>query len=155
MQGHSIDFFNASGGFVGSSTFPGNVGNGASQAKILIATEAAADFFNVMPDLLMDADVLAAGGKACFADTTDCVAWGGYSGSASGVGTPFNAGGGLQSGRAMVRRLNISGSSTTLDSGDDTNNSASHRGPGYHPGVFSYLHVSIFKFLPLSIPHHS
>ncbi len=124
VGGHAITVFNAAGTQTGSFTFPGNLPNGANQAKILIATTQAESFFNVTADLVMSASVLSAGGKVCWAGTLDCVAWGSYHGSAAGVGTPFNAASGLTSGRAAARRLNISGSSTVLDAGDDTDNSA-------------------------------
>ena len=124
VGGHTVRFFNASGALVGTVTFPGNLPNGANQAKILIATPQAAAFFGITPDLSMTAAVLAAGGKVCFSDTIDCVAWGGYTGSSAGVGTPFNMAGGIVPGRAAVRRLNIAGSATALDGADDTNNCA-------------------------------
>jgi cysteine-rich repeat protein len=69
------------------------------------------------------------GGKVCFFDPgglgdIDCAAWGSYSGSPIGVGTPFNAPVGLVRGRAMQRRLDICGSPALLDSCDDTEDSA-------------------------------
>ena len=124
VGGHTVKFFNGSGTLVATFTFSDYVPNGANQAKILIATPQAAAFFGVTPDLSMTAAMLAAGGKVCFSDTIDCVAWGGYSGSSAGVGTPFNVAGGIAPGRAAVRRLNITGSATVLDGADDTNNCA-------------------------------
>jgi cysteine-rich repeat protein len=124
VEGHNIRVYNAAGGMVATYTFPGNVGNGANQARILIGTQQAAAFFGVQPDLVMTPTMLAAGGKVCFADGIDCVAWGNYTGSSAGVGTPFNAAGGIVVGRAAVRRLDIAGSATALDGGDDTNNCA-------------------------------
>lgn len=124
VGGHEIAVFNAAGTPVATFTFPGNVSNGANQAKILIATPQAVSFFGLSADLTMSAAVMSAGGKVCFAGTIDCVAWGAYTGSPAGVGTPFNAAGGLASGRAMIRRLNIAGSATALDAGDDTDNCA-------------------------------
>ena len=124
VGGHALTVYNAGGSVVGTFTFPGNVPNGANQAKILIATSQAESFFGLSADLVMSASVLSAGGKVCWAGTIDCVAWGSYSGSSTGVGMPFNANGGLTSGRAAARRLNISGSATVLDGTDDTDNSA-------------------------------
>ena len=124
VAGHAVTIYNANGTQVASVSFPANVGNGANQAKLLVATQQAEDFFGVSADLTIPAAILAAGGKVCFAGTVDCVAWGGWSGSASGVGTPFNADGGIPPGRAALRRLDIAGSSITLDAGDDTNNCA-------------------------------
>ena len=124
VGGHAITVYNAAGTLTGTFTFPGNLPNGANQAKILIATSQAENFFGLTADLVMSASILSAGGKACWAGTLDCVAWGSYHGSSAGVGTPFNAGSGLTSGRAAARRLNIAGSATMLDAGDDTDNSA-------------------------------
>ena len=124
VGGHAITVFDASGTQIAAFTFPGNVANGANQAKILIATPQAEAFFGVTADLSMSAAIMASGGKVCFAGTIDCVAWGAYTGSATGVGTPFNAGSGLLFGKAAGRRLDIAGSATTLDAGDDTDNCA-------------------------------
>jgi len=118
---HAITVFNGSGALVGTFTFPGSVPNGSNQAKILIATTQAQSFFGVTADLTMSAALISAGGKVCWAGTLDCVAWGAYTGSSAGVGTPFNAsGGGLLPGRAAIRRLDIAGSATILDALDDT-----------------------------------
>jgi len=125
VAGHAITVFDRSGALVGTITFPADVPNGASQDRILIATSQAQTFFGVAADLVMSPALLSAGGKVCWAGTLDCVSWGNYNGSTSGVGTPFNAaGGGLTFGRAAKRRLDIAPPSTTLGSGDDTNNSA-------------------------------
>ena len=124
VSGHAVTVFNPAGSPIATFTFPGNLPNGANQAKILIATPDAASFFGLSADLVMSPALLAAGGKVCFADPVDCVAWGSYSGPATGVGTPFNVAAGLQPGRAAIRRLNIAGSATVLDAGDDTNNCA-------------------------------
>ena len=85
------------------------------ETKILIATPEARTFFNVVPDFTTSPQLMRAGGKICYADTIDCVAWGNYTGSTEGVGTPFNAtGGGLVSGRAVVRRLDVFAGSVPL-----------------------------------------
>jgi cysteine-rich repeat protein len=66
------------------------------------------------------------GGMVCW-DAIDCVAWGSYHGSVtlpSPTGTPFNAPVGLVRGQAMQRRLDICMGATTLESCDDTNDSA-------------------------------
>jgi cysteine-rich repeat protein len=132
VSGHGIQVFDASGASIGTFSFIGAVANGATQAKILIATPEAASFFNVAANLTMTASLPANGGKVCF-DTIDCVAWGNYAPAEAAVGTPFNSNAapiagqparGLVMGRAIVRRLDISGSASVLDSADDTNNSA-------------------------------
>lgn len=122
VGGHSVQVFDSSNVQVGSFTFAGSVASGANQSKILVATPEAATFFGVSADLTMTPVIPAAGGKICF-DTIDCVAWGNYGGPSTGVGTPFNSGAGI-SGQAVARRLNIAGSPTLLESGDDTGNSA-------------------------------
>jgi cysteine-rich repeat protein len=123
VGGHSVFVFDASGLPVGAATFPGNVANGANQAKLLIATPEAQTLFGVTADLAMTASLPLAGGKVCF-DVFDCVAWGGYAptGGDPAVGTPFPDG--LRPGEAIVRRLDIAGGAATLDAGDDTDDSA-------------------------------
>lgn len=127
VGGHVVTVFNAAGTAVGTFTFIGNVANGATQDKILIATTEAQTFFGVTANLTMTPTILAAGGKVCFdSSPIDCVAWGNYTGSMVGVGTPFNDTvlGGLATGRAAQRRLDITGFPGVLDGGDDTDNSA-------------------------------
>lgn len=123
LGGHVATVFNAAGTSIGTLTFSAGVANGVNQDKVLIATMQAQTFFSLTADLTMTAILPAAGGKICF-ESVDCVAWGNYSGSATGVGTPFNAPLGLVSGQAAKRRLDISGSPTVLESTDDTNDSA-------------------------------
>jgi len=123
VNGHSIVVSDSAGTVVGTFSFPANVANGANQAKILIATTEASSFFSVTPNLTMTAVIPRRGGRICF-DSIDCVAWGNYTGPSTGVGTPFNASGGITPTKAIVRRLDISGSPTVLESGDDTNDSA-------------------------------
>jgi cysteine-rich repeat protein len=125
VGGHAITVFDSADTLVGTFTFAGNVANGSNQSKILIATSQAQAFFGVTADLTMTAALISAGGKVCWAGTLDCVAWGAYTGGTAGVGTPFNAATGLESGKAAIRRLDIAGSATVLDAGDDTDNSAS------------------------------
>ena len=124
VAGHEVEIYDANGTQAASFAFNQNVSNGSNQAKILVATSEAEAFFNIQADLVMPAEMMAAGGKVCFAGGVDCVAWGSWSGSSSGVGTPFNADGGLLSGQAAIRRLDIAGSTVQLEAGDDTNNSA-------------------------------
>ena len=123
VGGHSVVVYDAAGNPIDSFTFASDVGNALSQDKILLATPQAVAFFGLAADLQINASILAAGGKVCF-ETIDCVAWGSYSGSSAGVGTPFNASTGLRSGRAAIRRLDISGGTTVLNAADDTDNCA-------------------------------
>jgi cysteine-rich repeat protein len=131
VSGHEIIVYGATGTEITRFTFTANVGSGANQAKILIATPEAAALFGVTADLTMTASLPAAGGAICF-DALDCVAWGAYTG-AGAVGTAFNSPAapvaaqpnrGLVAARAIKRRLDIAGGATTLDAADDTNNSA-------------------------------
>lgn len=124
VGGHAVTVYNAAGTQVGTFTFGGAVPNGDGQDRILVATPEAQAFYAIAPDLLMQPVIAAGGGKICFDTAIDCVAWGNYSGSAVGVGTPFNAGGGIPVARALRRRLDITGFPGVLDAGDDTDNSA-------------------------------
>lgn len=121
VGGHGITVYDAAGNAIGAEIFPGGVGNGAIQSKILIATSQAGTFFSLMPDLVLDVPIPLSGGKVCFdASPEDCLAWGDYSGSSAGVGTPFLQATGLVLGRAAIRRLDIVAPNNTLQAGDDT-----------------------------------
>ena len=134
VTGHSVIISDASGALIATFPFTGNLANGTTQAKILIATPEAVSFFGVSADRTMTASLPLAGGKVCF-DGIDCLAWGNYAPpiADTAVGTPFNSnaspvaaqpGRGLVLGKAVQRRLDIAGGTTTLEAGDDTNNSA-------------------------------
>ncbi|HYN36284.1 MAG TPA: Calx-beta domain-containing protein [Actinomycetota bacterium] len=123
VGGQQITVFNSQGNQVDTFTFTANVSNGADQAKILAATTQAQALFNVSADLTIDPSMSADGGKACFS-TIDCVAWGNYSGSATGVGTPEDPDGFHTRHQAIARRLDTSSPPTALDAGDDTNSSS-------------------------------
>jgi cysteine-rich repeat protein len=122
---HSVLTFDAAGNPTGTFTFPATVPNGANQMTALVATADAAAIFNVTADLTMTAVLAPAGGKACWDGSTpdDCVAWGNYTGSATGVGTPFNQGVGIIPGYALRRRLDICMAADNLDACDDTDDS--------------------------------
>lgn len=126
VGGHNVLLYNAAGTQIASRTFAGSVPNGTNQRKILIATTQAETFFGLQADLEIPASVMRDGGKVCFANTIDCVSWGSYRGSTTGVGTAFNANVGIPGGRAAIRRLDISGGTTTLNAADDTGNSATN-----------------------------
>jgi hypothetical protein len=120
VGGHIVQVFDSAGTVIGTFTFPTDVANGADQASILIATAEAQALFGIAPDLVMTPLLNPAGGKVCFDITPiDCVAWGNYAGSATGVGSPFSPGG-LPLGQSAQRNL---GSNGVLDLTDDTNNS--------------------------------
>jgi len=124
---HKLHVYDAAGAEVAGSpfTFPGSVANGADQMTVLIATPAAASLFGVTADLAMTAVLPLTGGKVCW-EALDCVGWGSYHGSPTGVGTAFNSPVGLERGQAMQRRLDICalGMPTILEACDDTNDSA-------------------------------
>jgi cysteine-rich repeat protein len=124
---HKLHVYDAAGAEVAGSpfTFPGPVANGANQMTILIATTEAASLFGVTADLTMTPVLPLTGGKACW-EALDCVAWGSYGGSATGVGTPFHSPVGLERGKAMQRRLDVCvlGMPTILEACDDTDDSA-------------------------------
>ena len=129
VQGHKITVFNASGALAGTFTFGATPTNPQdAQEKIFIATPDAVTFFNLPADLTMTPAMLAAGGKACFdAIPDDCVAWGAWTGSTTGVGTPV-APGGIPVGRAVIRRLDIAGSPSLLESADEAMYRVKHSG---------------------------
>ena len=125
LGSHVIHVYDAAGTEVAGSpfTFAGTLANGADQMTALIATAEAATLFGVTADLTMTAVLPLTGGKVCY-DAIDCVAWGSYHGSPTGVGTPVNAPVGLVRGQAIQRRLDICMGTTTLEACDDTNDSA-------------------------------
>jgi cysteine-rich repeat protein len=124
VTGHSVTTFDALGASTGTFTFAGPVGNSADQMTIFVATAEAAAIFNITADLAMTAVLDPAGGKVCWDGSTpdSCVAWGNYTGV--DLGTPYNASGGLISGYAARRRLDICGNIAQLDVCDDTDDSA-------------------------------
>jgi hypothetical protein len=128
VSGHKVVVYSASGAPVATFTFGGNVAKGDSQSSILVATAQAQTVFGVTADLTMgSAAIPAAGGKVCFESSSlgviDCVAWGSYGGSSAGVGAPFNATEGLAGG-ASIQRTDARGTVGTLDTADDSNDSA-------------------------------
>ena len=121
LTGHEITVYNSLGSKVDTFTFPNpdNVSSGSDQSKILAATTQAQTLFQVSADLTIDPSMSATGGKACF-DAIDCVAWGNYSGSSNGVGTPADPDG-FNTRQALRRDL---GGNGTLEDNDDTGDSA-------------------------------
>jgi cysteine-rich repeat protein len=131
VGGKQIRVYDGKGVLTSTFMFPASVPGSADQSTILIATpEALAFFAPLTADLQMTAVLPRLAGKVCFFDPDfglneiDCVAWGGFAGSGTGVGTPFNSPVGLVRGAAVRRRLDICGQPTVLDACDDTENSA-------------------------------
>lgn len=131
VSGHKVVVYASNGDPVATFVFPGNVGNGANQSSILVATTQAQTVFGVSADLTMTPLIAGGGGKVCFESNSfgviDCVAWGSYSGSSAGVGTPFAAAEGIPPG-ASIQRTDARGTAGVLDSADDTNDSANDFG---------------------------
>ncbi len=122
VNGHSVLTFDAAGMPTGTFTFLDDVDNPANEMMIFVATADAATIFNLTADLAMTAVLSPAGGKVCWEGSTpdDCFAWGNYTGSATGVGTPYNGDVGLIPGYAARRRLDICMGIENLDACDDT-----------------------------------
>jgi hypothetical protein len=127
LTGHSLLVYDASGSLVQTNTFPSpdGIAGALNQAAILIGTSNVAGTFGITVDLDMPAPAMSAtGGKVCWdATLVDCVAWGNYSGSSTGVGSAAVPGG-IPSGKAIRRDLAILGGATILEATDDTNDSA-------------------------------
>jgi hypothetical protein len=130
VGGHPIVVYNANGSPAHTFSIPSNVGNGQSQATILIAGPGYATIFpsGPTPDATdSDLNLPAAGGAVCFTqgEPPDCVAWGNFTGAASlpsATGTPASAGG-VTAGKAMHRSIS-NPCATLLEPGDDSDNSA-------------------------------
>jgi Calx-beta domain len=122
LQGQEITVYGPGGNQSDTFPFPSpdNVNTGTNQSTILAATAQAQNLFQVTADLTIDPSMSATGGKACFGGSGDCVAWGNYSGSSAGVGTPVDPDG-FNTRHAIKRDLQGNG---TLGLDDDTNDSA-------------------------------
>lgn len=124
VMGHTVTVYDAAGVVAGTFTFPTDVPSGNSQDYILLATAEAETLFSISADLVITPALAAAGGKVCFEDI-DCVSWGSFSGSSSSPspsGTPFGYPDGIQTGHAIRRDISH-GNASTLQEGDDTNDS--------------------------------
>ncbi len=124
VEGHSLKTYKANGSLSGTTTFASDVPAAANQSTILLATPAAEAQFGVVPDAAMaPAQLEAAGGGACWAESIDCVSWGGFSGSLpSPAGSPA-APSGIPDGMAL-RRTIAPGCAALLEPTDDRDNSA-------------------------------
>jgi hypothetical protein len=122
LSGHSVTFYNASGGMVDRpQTFGADVSDGRNQMTFLMATPAAESKFGVVADEGMAANLIdPAGGAVCWA-SADCVSWGSFRGSLSSpAGAPAAA---IPDGMALRRTISP-GCATLLEATDDRNNSA-------------------------------
>jgi hypothetical protein len=92
VGGKQISMQNGDGSPAGNfGTFARNVSNGSSGASILIATAAGAALFGITPDTVADGQLVFPGGRICFAGSVDCIAYGNYTGTNPGGGTPATA----------------------------------------------------------------
>lgn len=124
VAGHVLRAYDAAGKVTGTSTFPADVANGASQSTLLLATTQAAEQFGVAADaqLAPESKLSPAGGAVCW-ETLDCVSWGNFAGTLpSPAGSPA-APAGIPDGMALRRSIARS-CPTFLDSADDSNDSA-------------------------------
>lgn len=123
VGGHQLGLYDATGAQVGTATFAHDVGGGANQSTLLVATPEAEAEFGVAADAAVLPGLLnPAGGAVCW-ESLDCVAWGSFGGSSkSPAGTPAAAGG-IPDGMALRRTIEP-GCPTLLEPGDDHDNSA-------------------------------
>jgi len=124
VGGHVLKTYNSSGGTTSTSTFAGDVPNGANQSTILLATPGAEAEFGVAADTSLAAGSLDPNGGAVCWENLDCVSWGSFGGFAgaapSPTGTPAPA---IPAGMAL-RRTIAPGCATLLEPTDDHDNSA-------------------------------
>ena len=90
VGGRTIHFYDATGSETGRFTFPDNVSNGATGSSILVGTLQFAAVSTVAPDFTMSPGIMSPSGRVCF-QTIDCVAYGDFTGSNSGYGSPAAA----------------------------------------------------------------
>jgi hypothetical protein len=121
---HSVFLYDASGGAIGTFTFPANLpGVGVNQQTMLVGDSDVASTFGVTPDLVDSGlNLPASGGAACW-DTLDCVAWGDFHGTVSPPTGAAADGPGLPDGTALRRRVSGGTCANILDEADDTNDS--------------------------------
>ncbi len=130
VGGHDVILYNATGTVIDTFVFSGGVPNGShGNNTILVGDTGVQATFGVAPDDHADPsfNVPASGGAVCWGDglPPDCVSWGDFTGSLpSSAGSPASPVG-VTAGKALHRSIAVSGCPTYLESGDDTNNSAS------------------------------
>jgi hypothetical protein len=123
VQGHTLNFFAASGAPSGSATFAANVPNSANQSTVVAATPTAESQFGLGADTGMPAGALdPAGGAVCW-EAIDCVSWGTFAGATpSPAGSPADPLG-IPDGMALRRTIEP-GCPTLLEASDDSDSSA-------------------------------
>lgn len=123
VGGHSIDFFDAAGAQIATTSFGADAPNGASQSTLVAATPAAESRFGIVADAGMPGGSIdPAGGAVCW-ESLDCVSWGSFHGSAlSPTGAPADPFG-IPDGMALRRSI-APGCPTLFEAGDDSDDSA-------------------------------
>jgi len=128
LTGHSVQVYDTDGVLIPGGTFAFSSGvlNSSNQMTILLATSAAQTFFNMSADLTIPAILPPGGGMVCWNSVPmpECVAWGGYTGPSTRIGTPYNSPVGIPPGKAIHRKLDICMGAATLEACDDTLSSA-------------------------------
>ncbi len=130
VNGKSVRVHAADSSTLTDHTFLSDLGNGADQSTILLASTAAVTQFGMDPEILLNPNEIdPAGGAVCWDNGMlhiDCVTWGTFAFSATlGAGTPEAA---IPSGSSIVRSA-VAGCPTALDAVDDTNDSAADFAP--------------------------
>ena len=132
VAGKHIVSYDGGGGQLTDFTIPGNVGNGADQATILIANTPTVGGVTADFNAGVNLNVDNTGGTVCFTDSStavkiDCVAFQGAMPitvtPGANFGTPFQLPGANLDGQSLIRTT-ARGCATALDSADDTNSAA-------------------------------
>jgi hypothetical protein len=124
VGGHVLKTYSAAGTVTSTSTFTGDVPNGANQSTILLATPAAETEFGVTADTALAAASLdPVAGAVCW-ENLDCVSWGSFGGFSGPAPSPTGpAAAAIPAGMAL-RRTIAPGCATLLEPTDDHDNSA-------------------------------
>jgi hypothetical protein len=131
VAGHQVTLYDATADPIANSSFPADVGNGANQSTMVLASpEAEAEFgFSADAALAAPGKLDPLGGAVCW-ESIDCVAWGNFSGFLTNlVGSPASPAG-IPDGMAL-RRTIAPGCPTLLESGDDHDDSAADFSPAF------------------------
>lgn len=135
VAGHHLVMYNPNGTVADNFTLPNSVDpNSENNSTILIGGPGYAAAFpgsdKALDELDPDMNLSPAGGAVCWieGEPPDCVAWGNFTGPLPSHSPPYAVGsparpGGVTAGKAL-RRSVAAGCATTLEAGDDTDNSA-------------------------------
>lgn len=135
VAGHHLVMYNSNGTVADNFTLPNSVDpNSENNSTILIGGPGYAAAFpgpdKSLDELDPNMNLSPAGGAVCWieGEPPDCVAWGNFTGPLPAHSPPYVVGSpaspsGVTAGKAL-RRSVAAGCATTLETGDDTNNSA-------------------------------